>query len=222
MTPLHRHQIAWLSRDGWQGVLARPWDEEARQCLKHWAGHRLPLVVTRQPDTLGKGEVALGLCAPARWRRRRLGLQLPLAEVAYFDEFPALDRILMQLPAPVRGPAHRLAQALRAQDLTARAYGSHGWRALTGLDHLRAGSDLDLWLGVADIAQADAAATALAGFSGPVRLDGELVFPDGAAVAWREWRAWREGRTGALLVKRLRGASTVRALAAFEPPAVAA
>jgi phosphoribosyl-dephospho-CoA transferase len=47
-----------------------------------------------------------------------------------------------------------------------------------------------------------------------VRLDGELVFPDGAAVAWREWHACRGGRTRRLLVKRLDGAT----LAEAQPP----
>jgi hypothetical protein len=37
------------------------------------------------------------------------------------------------------------------------------------------------------------------------RLDGEMLFPDGAAIAWREWVAHREGRTAQVLVKRLRG-----------------
>jgi len=41
-------------------------------------------------------------------------------------------------------------------------------------------------------------------WAGP-RLDGELVFPDGAAIAWREWVAHREGRAAQVLVKRLRG-----------------
>ncbi|MBL8278086.1 MAG: malonate decarboxylase holo-[acyl-carrier-protein] synthase [Pelomonas sp.] len=222
MTPLHRHQIAWLSREGWQHVLARPWDDDARQCLKHWAGHRLPLVVTRQSASLGEGQVALGLCAPARWAYRRLALQLPQADVAYFDEFPLLERVVAQLPASARAGARSLAQALHREGLAARAYGSHGWQALTGLEHLRAGSDLDLWLGVAGTAEADAAVALLARWSGPVRLDGELVFPGDTAVAWREWQAWREGRTRGLLVKRLQGASTVQALAAFEPLPVAA
>ena len=42
------------------------------------------------------------------------------------------------------------------------------------------------------------------------RLDGELRFPDGAAVAWREWEAWRAGRSRAVLVKRLDGCSLWR------------
>lgn len=222
MAPLHRHQIAWLSRDGWQRVLDRDWDDEARDCLKHWACQRLPLVVTRQPEGLGEDRVALGLCASARWRRRRLAVQLPLAEVAYFDEFPALERVVTQLPAASREPARRLARALQVHGLTARAYGSHGWQALTGLEHLRPGSDLDLWLGVADTGEADTAVIALDSYAGPVRLDGELVFAGGTAVAWREWQVWRDGQARALLVKRLQGAATVTTMSPFERQVVAA
>jgi phosphoribosyl-dephospho-CoA transferase len=42
------------------------------------------------------------------------------------------------------------------------------------------------------------------------RLDGELLFGDGAAVAWREWIEWRAGRARAVLVKRLDGVSLQR------------
>lgn len=222
MTPLHRHQVAWLSRAGWERLLAAPWDDEARPCLKHWAGHRLPLVVTRQPESLGEGQVALGLSAPARWGHRRLALRLPRAEVAYFDEFPLLERIAPQLPATVRTGVRGLARALHGEGIVARAYGSHGWQALTGLEHVRAGSDLDMWLGVSGSEQADAAVARLSTWTGAVRLDGELVFPGDTAVAWREWQAWREGRTGVLLVKRLHGAGLLRSGAVFDPLPVAA
>lgn len=209
MSPLHRHQIAWPSRAGWQRLLDGPWDAEAGACLQHWAEQRLPLVVTRQPAA-GDG-VALGLCAPGRWQRRRIALQLPRAEVLYFDEFPRLEKVVAQLPAAARAPARLLATALQAGCATARVYGSHGWQHLTGLDHVRDGSDLDLWVGVADARQADIVAAALDAFAAPAcRLDGELVFPGDGAVAWREWRAWRAGRTQALLVKRLHGAALER------------
>lgn len=221
MTPLHRHQVAWPSPAGWQRVLVREWDAPARACLQHWATLGLPLVVTRQPEPEGHKarDVALGLCAPNRWQRRRLALQMPLADLLYLDEFPALDRVAAQLPAADRAPARALARELLALGCTARAYGSHGWQCLSGLDHLRAGSDLDLWLGVADADQADEATAALAAFSGSTRLDGELVFPGDAAVAWREWQAWREGRTRALLVKRLHGPDAITRLDALLPHA---
>nr|WP_246294886.1 malonate decarboxylase holo-[acyl-carrier-protein] synthase [Schlegelella koreensis] len=41
------------------------------------------------------------------------------------------------------------------------------------------------------------------------RLDGELVFDDGHAVAWREWAAWRAGQSRQMLVKTTVGASLV-------------
>ena len=220
MTPLHRHQIAWLSRQGWQQVLDRPWDAEARDCLQHWVRQRLPVVVTRQPED--DSHVALGLCAPQRWQRRRIALQVALPDVLYFDEFPRLEQLVTQLPGAARVAARRLAAALQASGTTARVYGSHGWRYLTGLNHLRDGSDLDLWVAVRDAEQADTVAAALNDFSAPTRLDGELVFAGDAAVAWREWLAWREGRVRALLVKRLHGASAVTSSELFDGAEVAA
>jgi len=73
MTPLHRHQLAWLTAAGWQRLRDQDWDATARDCLAHWAAHRLPLVVTRQRGADPRPEplIALGLPAPGRWQRRR-------------------------------------------------------------------------------------------------------------------------------------------------------
>ncbi|PPJ40669.1 malonate decarboxylase holo-[acyl-carrier-protein] synthase, partial [Pseudoxanthomonas sp. KAs_5_3] len=80
---------------------------------------------------------------------------------------------------------------------------SYGWQAISGLDHVRPGSDLDLSVCVDDMAHADAVAGSLQAFGTErPRLDGELLFGDGAAVAWREWSAWRAGRARAVIVKR--------------------
>lgn len=206
MTPLHRHQIAWLSQAGWQRLLGGDWDDEAAACLAHWAEQRLPVVVTRQVPN--DDAIALGLCAPARWSRRRLALRVARADVLYFDEFPRLEKVAGQLPWAARAPARQLAATLQGRGAAARIYGSHGWQHLTRLDYVRDGSDLDVWVGVSDAGQADAVAAALQAFAVPgCRLDGELVFPGDAAVAWREWLAWRTGRAQALLVKRLHGAA---------------
>lgn len=216
MVPLHRHQIAWLSADGWRRVLGGSWEGDARECVEHWAERRLPLVVTRQPDFLSEGHLALGLSSPARWSRRPLLLQVPRSDVAYFDEFPLLGRIAPQLPGAARASAITLAESLAREGIAARAYGSFGWQAMTGLAYTRAGSDLDLWMNVSGTDEADAAVRCLAQWSSSVRLDGELVFAGETAVAWREWQAWREGRTRGLLVKRLHGVSTVQTMDAFD------
>jgi phosphoribosyl-dephospho-CoA transferase len=211
MTPLHRHQIAWLGEAAWRSLLARDWDAAARDCLAHWAAKRLPLVVTSQAD-VAEDAVALGLPAPARWGRRRLGFTVARNQVLYFDEFPFAEKALGLVPAPTRGAWRGLCINLKAAGTPARVYGSYGWQLMSGLDHVRASSDIDLWVSVSDADQADAAAACLQSFSSEqLRLDGELMFRDGAAVAWREWQAWRAGRVKGLLVKTIAGSALVHA-----------
>ena len=209
MTPLHRHQLALLTEAGWQRVLAGAWDAQARDCLAHWAQQRLPLVVTRQrlqPHGERDGTVCLGLPAPGRWDRCRIALAVPRTGISHFDAFPLASQLPPLLARPQRAAWRALCAALSACGARARVYGSHGWQLLTGLDHLRAGSDIDLCIAVDGPAQADAVAALLQswGDDGP-RLDGELVFHGGSAVAWCEWLAWRAQRTPAVLVKRLDG-----------------
>jgi phosphoribosyl-dephospho-CoA transferase len=220
MTPLRRHQLAWLSDAGWQQILAQTWTVAEQDCLQHWACHRLPLVVTRQTASEAAHTVALGLPAPARWGKRRIALAVPHSALLYFDAFPRASEMLGLLPPTARALWRELCEALSTVDATARVYGSYGWQRLTGLDHVHAASDIDLCIAVSDMAQADTVATLLKSFVVQrLRLDGELVFDDGAAIAWREWEAWRTGRSNAFLVKRLHGATLERA---FKVPAMVA
>jgi phosphoribosyl-dephospho-CoA transferase len=210
--PLRRHQIVWVGEAGWRNVLARDWDAQARDCLAHWAEKRLPLVVTRQPDLADTVSIAVGLPAPDRWNRRRLALRVARSDVLYFDEFPLADKAGSLVPVSTRLAWRGLCANLKATGVNARVYGSYGWQLLSGLDHVRADSDIDLWLSVSDLDQADAAVACLQSFASKrLRLDGELVFGDGTAVAWREWLAWRSGRAKGLLVKTLGGGALVHA-----------
>ncbi len=217
MSTLHRHQLALLTDTGWQQLLEGAWDAQARDCLVHWARQGLPLVVTRQRpqaggdglDAPGLGDaVCLGLPAPGRWDRRRIALAVPRDGIARWDVFPDAVRVSPLLAPPHQATWHALCTALSHSGVRPRVYGSHGWQLLTGLDHLRPGSDIDLCIPVQDPAQADAVAALLQAWRRDApRLDGELLFEDGAAVAWREWLAWRARRTACVLVKRIDGAA---------------
>lgn len=212
MTPLHRHQIARVSAAGWRSICNRDWDATARSCLTHWATQGLPLVVTRQQGGIDESsdDIALGLPAPGRWDRRRIALQIPRRDVLYFDEFPNATAVVRLLPHEAQGPWGRLCAGLKALGATARVYGSYGWQQISGLDHVRGGSDVDLWVAVSSADQADAVAALMQAFVCPrLRLDGELVFEGRTAAAWREWLAWRAGSAKALLVKTIAGASLV-------------
>jgi len=206
MLALRRHQLVRLNDTGWAALRERTWDDTARACLAHWEAHGLPLVVTQQRAGLPEDHIALGLPAPTQWQRRRLALQVPERGVLYFDEFPAAAAIAGLLPPPIRSAWLNLAKALEDLATAPRVYGSFGWQRLTGLPYLHAGSDLDLKLMVSDAETADRVVAVMSApaFTRP-RLDGELVFPDGSAVAWREWDAWRTRRADRVLVKRLHG-----------------
>jgi len=214
MPPLHRHQLAHLSAAGWRDILGRNGDDELRACLQLWADGNLPLVVTRQPRPARDGEplpVALGLSAPALFNGRRVALQVPPAQIAWFGEFPLLAETAQLLPRAARPRLDAMGRALATLGVKARVYGSVGWQQMTGLKYMHEQSDLDLWLAVGSANEADAAAQVLLRHApARPRLDGELLFVDGSAVAWREWLAWRTGACRSLMVKRLHDASIER------------
>ncbi|MDO9479716.1 MAG: malonate decarboxylase holo-[acyl-carrier-protein] synthase [Hydrogenophaga sp.] len=208
MPPLRRHQLAFVTADGWKNVLARTWGEPIKAGLTHWAAQGLPVVVTRQLPARANtaGRIALGVCLPETWERQRVALQLMPKQLSMFTEFPPLTASLGALSALERKAMRHLAASLAANHLQARVYGSVGWQTVTGLPYLHDHSDIDLWLAVKDAHAADTAVHFLQQVEGlKRRVDGELVFPDGAAVAWREWAAWRQGRCQRLLVKHLLG-----------------
>lgn len=201
MLSLRRHRLAYLRPEGWRALARRPWDTEALACLRHWAQQDLPAIVTVQRDAR-PDEVALGLPAPLCWGRRRLVLRVPALHIDRLAECPPLTA----LAARDHATWQSLADALAAQGTLPHVYGSHGWQHLTGLPYVHPASDLDMWAGVTDAAHADAVASHLQHAGAPLpRCDGELVFPDGSAVNWREWQAWRAGQARSLLVRQLDG-----------------
>lgn len=196
---MQRHDLFHLAPDAWAEVLQRTWDAGALDCLTYWRDHDLPLVVSRQVCTADDdGMVALGLPAPNRWSRRRLALQVRSDGLGRPAVLPGLECVAGVLPPGL----------IEALPFDVRIAGSFAWQQLTGLACVHAGSDIDLLVKVADAPAADAVATLLAdcGQSGP-RLDGELIFPSGAAVAWREWAAVGGTAARQVLVKRLGGAA---------------
>jgi len=214
---LRRHQLAYLSAAGWRAVLRQPLEQRAAARLEDWAQRGLPLVVPRQAATSAPGDITLGWPAPLSCARLRLALQVGAKGVAMLDEFPAARAVAPLLTRAVRRAWQPWVRSLEQLGVQPRVYGSYGWQLLTGLDYVHAASDLDLWLAVGSEQQADAAVALLQAWPHEgLRIDGELMFPGGAAVAWREYAAWRAGRTRGLLVKRL---DAVQVQEALELPA---
>ena len=200
---LRRHQLAYLTQDAWAEVLAAQQGAAGPDLFRSWPQRRLPLVVTRQASD-APSMLALGWPAPPEHAKLRLALRVPLKGVAWFDEFPEAREVLPLVSRRRRPALRALLRSLESLGTCPRVYGSYGWQLLSGLSYVHAASDLDLWLAVRNEEQADAAVDLLAGCSSlGLRVDGELFFPGGGAVAWREYAGWRAGRARTLLVKRL-------------------
>lgn len=199
MHGLQRNQLVWLHPGAWQEITARPWDDQARSLLTHWAERQLPLVVARQREGTDPTHISLGLPAPLQWERRKLALEARPEHVARTGHFPWLHALVQQ--GTWSEGVHVRARALRALGLQARVYGSHGWQSITGLACVHDASDLDLCFEAPDLHTAIALCKVLAELDHGMPLDGEIVFRQGGAVAWRELHQLVSGQVQQVLTR---------------------
>lgn len=212
-----RHDMAWLTGDGWQALLATaPLATPAFAAIARWADADWPLVVRRRDATLHSAagtvhvkpiveehlpDVFLGLAAPpdpATGVKLRLPLRVQAKHVARHSAPMPLGAVAHALPQRWQTPFSRLAKASAGLDL--RVFGSLALQTLTGQCYLRDTSDIDLLFRPRDSAELDGGTLLLASHLDTLPLDGEIVFPSGQAVAWKEWFTAR-AHTERVLVK---------------------
>ena len=199
MNTLVRNQLLCVDSVGWALIEAHEWDEQARTIFSHWRTHQLPLVVCRQGAETPPDIVCMGLPSPQQWSRRRMALTVSPEHLTAHADFPSLAQVVQ---ANQWGAAAiELSDAIARLDVNAHVYGSHGWQWLTGLAYLHEASDLDLSLTVNSWDMASQLVQRLANTSIHCRVDGEIVFPQGKAVAWRELYQLIQGKTSQVLMK---------------------
>lgn len=199
MQDLRRNRLVWLHAQAWSQVQDHAWDAEAQIILAHWQRNKLPLVVCRQRIDVAPNQLCLGLPAPRQWSRRRLALTVELNQVAAIGAFPTLQQMAQVMHWELA--ALELDGELTQLGVTPQVYGSHGWQWLTRMAYVHEASDLDVTLNVPDFQTASRVTALLAAAELGPRLDGEIVFPDGQAVAWRELQRLLAGHTAQVLLK---------------------
>ena len=221
-----RHELVWLTPLGWAQAQAQaapsPGDQPtpAQRVLvasvARWCDNNLPLVACRREPNLSATQLRLGLPMPpdADGSKLRFAFTLEEKVVARSQAPITLAEAAQGAPVRWREPLQalladctRAAAALPAREghapLLLRVFGSLAMQALTGLDYLRAGSDLDLLLYPRSVAELRAGLAVLRRHAAALPLDGEIVFADGGAVAWREFEA--AGLNDRVLVKSSAG-----------------
>ena len=176
-----RHDLVWLTAEGW---LAAALPADAR----HWPERGWPAVVRRQDENAGADTICLGIAlppSPQDGAKRRVGLRAPLRHVLRVARPMALRDAVAASPPAWSAGLDALVTA--SAGLTLRVYGSLAQQALTGAPCVSATSDIDLLFYPSTQKQLDAGLALLQTHGQQLPLDGEIMFPNGAAVAWREW-----------------------------------
>lgn len=184
---LRRHSLVWVTPAGWRALEAREtaWAEE----LAAWARAGRPLVARRHDADAPSNEVCLGLPLPPHptLGKRRIALRVPASALERIDEALALDAVCATVPEAWRLPLANLQSEAAAAGIGLRVFGSAAWQALTGLDYLSETSDIDLLFAPGNAAALRQGLALLAAHARALPLDGEILFPSGRAVSWKEW-----------------------------------
>jgi phosphoribosyl-dephospho-CoA transferase len=182
-----RHDLVWLTPAGWDTAL-RGLAGAQRELALDWSMRGLPTVVRRsEPDT-PPSLLCLGIPAPPdahTGQKVRLGFAAERRHIA--EVRSALALADAEAPAAWQPGLASLRLALHAAGVDCRVFGSLAMQTLTGDRYLGAGSDVDLLLRPRDGAQLDAALALVASHAQTLPLDGEIEFPLGHAVSWKEW-----------------------------------
>lgn len=181
-----RHDLAWLTCAGWDAALARALPGQ-HAAIEQWRREDWPAIVRRAEPDLAPGHVSLGIALPpgADGSKGRVALNARVPDVARSTPPLALADAARAAPLHWREQLGEL--SAEADGLALRVYGSLAMQAITGQPYLTARSDIDLLFAPASHAALDAGIALLARYGAMLPLDGEIVFPSGDAVAWKEW-----------------------------------
>ncbi|HEU4374530.1 MAG TPA: malonate decarboxylase holo-[acyl-carrier-protein] synthase [Telluria sp.] len=178
-----RHELVWLTGRGWDAVLQRALAGQ-HEGIEHWRRENWPAVVRRPDVGLVPGQVSLGIPLPPTPDGVKGRIALNAFEIEVAERRPALA--LQDAARAAPGQWRPALDALAAR-LPLQAYGSLAMQAITGQTYLTPSSDIDLLFFPAAAKALHDGLAVLEEHAAALPLDGEIVFPSGAAVAWKEW-----------------------------------
>lgn len=182
--------------------------------LAAWADRRWPVTVRRRMEGEDIDMVPVGVQLPPAAGKFRFAVSIP-RQAVIARAAPTSLRTVARTAKPTWQPTIGALLALgEGQGIEPAAFGSLHWEHHTALRYLSPTSDLDLiWPAHAScdiaslldgIAQLERTA--------PMRIDGEIVFPQGAAANWRELhKALGDDGPAEVLVKTMDGVRVLNA-----------
>lgn len=193
-----RHDLVWLTSRGWQRVRSGA-PQAALSALDRWRDGGWPAVVRRTEAGMLPGEVAIGFPLPPRPEdggKLKFGCTVEMSDIGRRTRALPLVGALDAVPAQWREGLEALERQAADAGVSLSVYGSVALAALTGQYYLTPLSDIDVLLQPQTRRQLMIGLDLLSWHAGILPLDGEVVFPDGRAVAWKELRAAFAGAPG--------------------------
>jgi phosphoribosyl-dephospho-CoA transferase len=203
-----RHDLVAISDLGWQ----RARNTAPAYChdmIDMWCKSDWPAVVRRADADLKPDQLSVGIAAapcPSDGSKMRIGLRVAHSEVRKVMSPLPLAQVIGAAPESWRPLLTALEREATVYGLVLRAYGSLALQALTRQPYLTAASDIDVLLRPVTFAQLRRGLELLNFYAINLPLDGEIVFPQGQSVAWKELSAaLRTPGRARVLVKEMHG-----------------
>ena len=198
---MRRHDLVYLRASAAFETLCAEAGSPFWLAARDWIARGRPLVAARQPATAPG--VLLGLTLPLHSERKRLTIKVDRSSIVAVQPAVTIARCMTLLPVDSVAVLGELESRINGRKARIGIFGSLAWEALSGEAYRHAASDIDIICDVATPAQFRLALAALqqAAVELPCSLDGEIRFPDGNAVAWREMLANLDRPNAAVLVK---------------------
>jgi phosphoribosyl-dephospho-CoA transferase len=217
---LRRHDLLQVEPSAWDAMLRWHPGLVELPLVADWARLDRPVIVRRRMAGDRPDCVPAALPLPPNYGKRRLAFSFS-SGAALVALSPVLLRdAVSAVPSAWRTIVAALLDLGEATGIAPRVFGALLWQHATGLCYLTSRSDLDLLWSVSDERTASSLVAGLLQLDAdsPVRLDGELELPDGAAVNWRELARSNAQPDDELLVKTMDGVEIRNRAALFRTP----
>jgi phosphoribosyl-dephospho-CoA transferase len=182
MSEYRRHDLVWLAP-----LAIRVPERDEESLVSDWILKERPFVVRRKDDP-AEERISLGFQQPIAQDKQKIFLSVTQDKITRKIHPLQLSEILNMLPPSVLDRIEEVLFWANRIDLQPRVYGSFSWQALTGETYVTENSDLDLLWYVRHPDQMDDLLNYLnlTQKKLSLKIDGEIIFPNHQAIAWRE------------------------------------
>jgi phosphoribosyl-dephospho-CoA transferase len=187
---MRRHDLVRLSEPSWSEIRAGLGGVGLEPLVAGWADRGWPFVArARDPGEADVG-VPLVLLLPPASGSTRIFFTAASESMISVDPPPLLLDAAAWSPNSWRTSLQHLSQAAQQHVEKVRVFGSLAWASFTGLNYIGPGSDLGLLWPLAEPQSLPHIISQLVAIvaAAPMRIDVELVRPDGLAANWREFQ----------------------------------